>query len=55
MLRHVFNIKKLDSNTNAVNITAVIGELTDGVNTASIYKQWQTLSIQGNGTSWDII
>ena len=51
----VLVIKKVDSSDNPVQITANGSEQIDGVNTAQIYVQHLSLSLQSNGSSWDII
>jgi hypothetical protein len=45
----VYNIKKIDSSTNAVTIVGTV----DGVVNPTITSQYQNKQIQYNGTSWD--
>lgn len=52
---YVFNIKKIDNTSNKVFIQANSVEEIDGTNVAEIEVQYVTLTIQSNGTSWDII
>jgi len=51
----VFNLKKIDSSSNDMIIQANGAETIDGSNSASVGIQYQTISIQSNGASWDII
>lgn len=51
----VFVIKKIDSTANAVMIDPNSTETIDGSTSASISVYNQSLTIQSNGTSWDII
>ena len=53
--RQVFNIKKIDSSTNAVRITGNGAETVDGANTQDITTQWASAAVQSNGTSWVIL
>jgi hypothetical protein len=52
---YIYHIKKVDNTQRAVSITAQSGETIDGVLTAQILIQWQSITIQSNGSSWDII
>lgn len=52
---YYFIIKKIDNTTNSVTINPNSTELIDGSTSASIYVYNQSLTIQSNGTSWDII
>lgn len=51
----VFNVKKIDGTGNSVIITAQAGETIDGGAVAQILAQWASVTVQSNGTSWDII
>lgn len=51
----VFNLKKVDNSSNAMIVQADGVETIDGSITAPVNVQYQTLTIQSNGTSWDII
>ncbi len=51
----VFVIKKIDNTVSTVQIDPNSTELIDGSTSASIYVYNQSLTIQSNGTSWDII
>jgi hypothetical protein len=52
----VYVIKKVDSSGNAVSIDPNSTELIDGTSTPlAISTQWQTRTVQSNGTSWFVI
>lgn len=51
----VFNIKKTDASVNTVTIDPNSTETIDGALTVATSSQWQSYSIQSNGTSWFII
>lgn len=51
----VYTIKKVDATANVVTIDANGGELIDGVLTQLLVAQWQSVTIQSDGTQWLII
>lgn len=50
-----FIIKKVDSTTNSIIVTPESGETIDGNSTIEINSQWDTLTIQSDGTNWIIL
>ena len=50
-----FNVKKIDSTSNAVTVDADGSETIDGSTTASLASQYDSLSIVSDGTEWFII
>jgi len=50
-----FIIKKVDSTTNSIIVTPEDGETIDGNSTIEINSQWDTLTIQSDGTNWIIL
>ena len=51
----IYNIKKLDSTGNNVTVDANAAELIDGATTAVIAAQFNSLTVQSDGTEWHII
>jgi hypothetical protein len=51
----IYNIKKIDSSVNAVTIDGNVSETIDGALTKVLSAQWESVTIQNNGTSWFII
>lgn len=51
----VFIIKKVDSSISVVTLVPNASEVIDGQNTISIYSQYDAVTIQSNGNSWDVI
>lgn len=51
----IYNIKKVDGTSNIVTIDANGSETIDGDATIPLESQGDCLSIQSNGTSWDIL
>ena len=51
----IYNVKKNDNSSNPVVIDGNSSELIDGTLTTSIDSQYEVLTIQSNGTSWDIL
>lgn len=52
---YIFKIKKINQNQNSVVIDANLSELIDGSSEAAINITNQSLTLQSNGTSWDIL
>lgn len=50
-----YTIKKIDASANTVTIDAAGAETIDGALTFVLGAQYQTITIQSNGASWDII
>jgi hypothetical protein len=55
MLGKIYVIKKVDNSSNSVIIDGNGSETIDGSTTAAINTFNQSLWIQSNGTSWDIL
>ena len=51
----IYNIKKIDASGNAVTIDGAGAETIDGAATVVIAAQWDSYTIQSNGTGWFII
>ncbi len=51
----IYNIKKTDSSTNAVTIDGSGTETIDGAATATISFQYDSYTVQSNGTNWVIV
>ena len=51
----VLIIKKIDSSVNTVTIDGNASETIDGSLSKALNSQYESLTIQSNGTSWDII
>lgn len=51
----IYVIKKIDSSANTVTIDPNAAELIDGAATKVLSAQWDSLTIQSDGTSWFII
>lgn len=51
----IYNIKKIDASANAVTIDANAAETIDGAATQTLAVQWNSYTIQSNGTGWFII
>ena len=50
-----FTIKKIDSSANTVTIDGNGSETIDGATTAVITMQWESVTVQSNGTAWYIL
>jgi len=51
----VYNIKKTDSSTNNVTVDGNASETIDGSTTQVLYSQWDSITIQCDGSNWHII
>lgn len=51
----VYTIKKTDVSANAVTVDGNGAETIDGLTTQILAAQWDSITIQSNGTSWFII
>ncbi len=51
----VLHIKKSDSSGNVVVVDGASSEEIDGATTASLTVQFEVITIQSNGSSWDIL
>ena len=51
----VLVVKRLDSSTNTVVIDANLSETIDGAETRAVINQYDSFTIQSNGTSWFIL
>lgn len=51
----IFKVKKIDSTANTVTINTTSSQLIDGSLTAPINIQYTCITVQSNGTGWDII
>ena len=51
----VYNTKKIDSSGNAVVLASAGGALIDGQTTHSITTQYDSITVQSDGTNWHII
>ena len=51
----IYVIKKVDSTANIVTIDANASETIDGSLTTTLTTQYQRITIQSNGTGWDMI
>lgn len=51
----IYRIKKIDADANTVTIDPNGAELIDGGATAVLTVQWESITIQSNGTAWWII
>ena len=51
----IYIVKKVDAGTGTVTIDANSAETIDGASTQIIVTQYNTYTIQSNGTGWDII
>ncbi len=51
----IYNIKKTDSSVNAVTIDGNGAETIDGAATVTISFQYDSYSVQSNGTNWVIV
>lgn len=50
----IFTFKKITV-ANVATVKAQPGELIDGFNTADITAQYESIAIQSNGVSWDVL
>lgn len=46
-------IRKIDASVNTVTIDAAGAEVIDGATTVILVGQWETVTLQSNGVSWD--
>lgn len=51
----IYTIKKIDSSVNAVTIDGNGSEVIDGATTVTVAAQWESYTIQSNGTAWYIL
>jgi hypothetical protein len=50
-----YTVKKVDVSVNTVTVDANAAETIDGAATVVLSAQWDSVTIQSNGTSWDVI
>lgn len=48
-------VKKIDSSANVVTLDPNGSEAIDGGLTIGLSTQWQSIEIQSNGASWDVL
>jgi hypothetical protein len=53
--RRIYNVKKIDASANAVTIDGNGAETIDGAATKAIATQWQSFTVQSNGTAWFVL
>lgn len=53
--RRIYVIKKIDASVNLVTVSASGGDFIDGSATFPMSVQWQSVTVQSNGTNWFII
>jgi hypothetical protein len=51
----VINVKKVDAGVNTVTIEGAGAETIDGALNVVLTVQWQSVTLQSNGTSWDVL
>jgi hypothetical protein len=51
-IRRIYNVKKIDSSANTVTVDGDGAEKIDGANTHVISSQWNSVTIQCDGTAW---
>ena len=51
----IYNIKKIDASANTVTIDGNAAETIDGAATQVIAAQWNSYTIQSDGTGWFIV
>ena len=51
----VYTVKKINSNSNIITVTANGSDKIDGNSTATLTTQYQSITIVSNGTNWSII
>lgn len=51
----IFIFKKISSDINALTVRASGAEMIDGANTVDLTMQYETMSIQSNGISYDVL
>lgn len=51
----IFTFKKITSDINALTVRASGAEMIDGANTVDLTMQYETMSIQSNGISYDVL
>lgn len=51
----VYQLKKIDSSTNAVAINTTSSQTIDGVTSASLANQWEMIEVISDGTNWQTL
>ena len=51
----IIRVKKIDASANTVTIDPSGAETIDGAATKVLAAQYQSITIQSNGTSWDVL
>ncbi len=51
----VYNVKKVDASANTVTVDGSGAETIDGAATQVLTDQYQSMTIQSNGTSWGVL
>lgn len=51
----LYNVKKIDSSANTVTIDGNGAEPIDADPTLALTVQWQSVTIQSNGTGWSLL
>lgn len=52
---HEVVVKRMNSGTNAVTVTAASGETIDGAATRALATQYDSLTLVSDGTNWVIV
>lgn len=51
----IFTLKKIDASANVARLQANGAELIDGFNNTDLAAQYESIAVQSNGTSWDVL
>lgn len=51
----VYNVKKIDASENTVTVDGASAETIDGAATQVLTAQWQSMTIQSDGTAWSVL
>ena len=51
----IFTLKKVDASINGATLSAQTGEMIDGYPSADVMSQFETVTVQSNGNSYDVL
>lgn len=51
----VITVKRIDGSVNAVTVAGRTGQTIDGAASISLAAQWASVTVQSNGSTWDLI
>jgi hypothetical protein len=51
----IFTLKKIDASANGATLSAQSGQMIDGAPSVDVMTQYETITVQSNGVSYDVL